>query len=315
MACHPLCLRALWTTAMKPERLINQIALCSPSCLVPLEASAALRVRTWGRVVTCVQLFLCQLQCYTLCSVCLYEGEYIHGVVDIKSNKERATLLHSSSTSHSSSGPVTILLLSFKLHWDTHISHFAACCCIVPHNHVMSHFPGSGADDCVASASSCSDAAAQPMDLCEELQDVTDVMELIPSSLGSPVVHSPAPLLPPQLYDGLCVPEQLCTSVASTPASTMVTRASCQFYIFTRNSTWHLFVPWAFEGLHGFVKCQSAQWVVLGLAGKSAHSGVMPPSTRRDWGTRGRWHQMWEMGTSVLCLNVMNYFVGVTAEP
>lgn len=101
-------------------------------------------------------------------------------------------------------------------------------------------------DDCVASASSCADAVALPMGLCEEEGGGADVMELIPSSLGSPVVHPPALLLPPQLYDGHCAPEHLCTSVASTPASTMVTRASCQFFIFTRNSTWHLFVPWGF---------------------------------------------------------------------
>uniref|UniRef100_A0A3B4XND4 Uncharacterized protein n=1 Tax=Seriola lalandi dorsalis TaxID=1841481 RepID=A0A3B4XND4_SERLL len=78
-----------------------------------------------------------------------------------------------------------------------------------------------------------------PVPNSDKPQDVPDVMELIASSQGSPIIDPPALMQLLSQADhsgGLGVPEEACASATSTPASTTVTRATCWLFIFTANS-------------------------------------------------------------------------------
>ncbi|XP_069380378.1 cell cycle checkpoint control protein RAD9B isoform X3 [Paralichthys olivaceus] len=94
--------------------------------------------------------------------------------------------------------------------------------------------------DCTAPTSPrFTDVAALPVVSHEvdsrESQNAPAVAELIPSSQGSPIINQPALMhLPSSDHpDRRDVPDE--ASAMATPASSMVTRASCWFLIFTGN--------------------------------------------------------------------------------
>ncbi|XP_049434905.1 cell cycle checkpoint control protein RAD9B isoform X1 [Epinephelus fuscoguttatus] len=81
---------------------------------------------------------------------------------------------------------------------------------------------------------SCADAAVLPVGSCKadssKAQGIPAEMEMVASSQGSPIINPPALMLRlPQTDnpDGLGVDDEACASVTTTPASSMVTRASC----------------------------------------------------------------------------------------
>lgn len=77
--------------------------------------------------------------------------------------------------------------------------------------------------------SRCADAAVLPVASCEtdswRPQGAPDVMELIPSSQGSPIINPPDLMLRLSRtndHRGLCEPDEACAGAPLTPASSMV---------------------------------------------------------------------------------------------